>query len=234
MKARSLRRTGHLTFRAAIALYAVVVAAVPAAASPTGLNNISTTDVVDFDFLVLQYYANIPPKGSTEQWIAFKYGMFHEVEIGADWKVNDDPSLHAVFQAKYRIDPNKWFEDAPELPKFVVGFANLNDDRASTGPIAPYVGASYDVGLARLHVGYDFQHENEAFFAGVDRTFKLWGEDFTPRADVRQFNDRHDWLASAGFVTTLPGPFLLESWVSLPSDGRDPVTTVKLNLVIEF
>jgi hypothetical protein len=51
---------------------------------------------------------------------------------------------------------------------------------------------------------------------------------------LRQVNDRKDWLASAGFITTLPGPFLLESWVSFPSDGRDPITTVKLNLVIKF
>ena len=203
-------------------------------ASPTGLNNISTTDVIDLDFLALQYYANIPAKGSTEQWIAFKYGLFRNVEIGADWKANDDPSLHAVIQAKYRMDPNQWWCDWPDLPKFVVGFANLNDDRSNTGPIAPYLAASYDVGIARLHAGFDFQHDNEAFFAGVDRTFKLWDQDFTPRADVRQINDRQDWLASAGFVTTLPGPFLLESWVSFPSDGRDPIATVKLNLVIEF
>ena len=187
---------GRQWYRRGALLFGWLLLGAPSAsASPTGLNNISTTDLVDFDFLVLQYYANIPPKGSTEQWLAFKYGLFHDVEIGADWKVNDDPSLHAVLQAKYRVDPNHWWPDCLELPKFVVGFANLNDDRASTGPIAPYLTASYDLGIARLHAGFDFQHENEAFFAGVDRSFKLWGQGFTPRADVRQINDRPPRLA---------------------------------------
>ena len=89
--------------------------------------------------------------------------------------------------------------------------------------------------LARLSLGYSFQENDQAFFAGLDKTLELQSRDLILRADVRQVDDGDEWLASAGFLHVLPLNLVLESWVSIPS-ARDAeeALTVKLNYVIAF
>ena len=53
-------------------------------ATPTGLNNIPTADVVDPQVLVLQQISNFGPKQQAVFTAGFKYGLVPRVEIGYD------------------------------------------------------------------------------------------------------------------------------------------------------
>ncbi len=79
------------------------------------------------------------------------------------------------------------------------------------------------------------QRNNEGIFAGLDKTFKFLNRDFTLRGDLIQTNDRDDITTSAGFIYDLGRNFLLESWVSFPTEsGKEEVATIKLNYVFTF
>ena len=87
----------------------------------------------------------------------------------------------------------------------------------------------------RVHFGGTSQDDNEGFFAGLDKTFKFLDRDFTLRSDIIQVNNQNDTLTSIGFIYDLGHNFLVESWVSFPSEsGKEDVLTVKFNYVIKF
>jgi hypothetical protein len=90
-------------------------------------------------------------------------------------------------------------------------------------------------GFLRVHFGGTGQDNNEGFFGGIDKTFSFLDRDLTLRSDIIQANDQHDTTTSVGFIYNLGNNFLLESWMSLPSEsGKEDVFTVKLNYVIKF
>ena len=77
--------------------------------------------------------------------------------------------------------------------------------------------------------------KKKGFFAGIDKTFKFLDRDLTLRSDIIQTDDQRDTTTSAGFIYDLDGNFLLESWMSFPSEsGREDFLTIKLNYVIKF
>lgn len=57
--------------------------------SPSGLNNIPTTNVVPENILVFQTWFNFADDMQTEEYFGFKYGVpfLEGLEIGIDWKV---------------------------------------------------------------------------------------------------------------------------------------------------
>lgn len=198
-------------------------------ASPTGLNNISTADVVPEKVLVLQAYSEFGEDNKPDHFIGFKYGLIKNLEVGFDGRVFPEADLEewAKGQIKYRIE----FNDKTALS---AGIANLGD-RARLGWEDYYLVFTHDFGFLRAHLGGTLQRDNEGGFAGLDKTFKIFEKDFTLRTDIIETNDSHDITNSVGFIYDLGHNFLFESWVSFPSQsGKENVTTVKLNYVITF
>lgn len=217
--------------------------------SPTGLNNIPTTDIVPERVLVLQSWGNLAGGEHPQDFIGFKYGPFKDMEVGVDWKANDVAHSHAVYQAKYAFDIKE------DVWRGVLGFADLSDNRKHTGEWFPYVATSLDLKTFRLHFGFAPQPHNERFFGGIDRWTTFLDRTLQLRADAIHINDKEDMLFSAGFLYELArrsdgdktgqtglAEFLdnitrnivLESWVSKPSTGDKETYTVKLNYVIRF
>ncbi len=218
-------------------------------ASPSGLNNIPTTDVVPVKTAVIQTWLNMENNAQSQQFVGFKIGVLPGLEAGIDWKANDETHGHAAFQAKYAFDlKDDWW-------KGVVGIANVTENRQHDGEVFPYAATSVDLEVLRLHFGYAPQPHNEAFFAGIDRTMLFLNRNLQLKADAIHMNDKKDVLFSAGFLYEF-GPqdtdeepsmsgfrnildeitknLVLEAWVSLPSTGDEETYTVKLNYVIKF
>ncbi|MFQ6035735.1 MAG: hypothetical protein ACE5NM_07810 [Sedimentisphaerales bacterium] len=216
---------------------------------PSGLNNIVTTDIVPEKVLVLQSWGNFAGGEHPQQFIGFKYGPLKDLEVGIDWKANDVTHSHAVGQVKYAFDikGDAW--------RGVIGFYDLSDNREHNGYFFPYVATSLDVKALRLHFGFAPQAHNEAFFAGVDKTFPFLDRNLQLRADAVHINDKQDMLFSAGFLyelgrrtggdktlqTGLTGIWdniaknlIIEGWVSKPSTGDKEVYTALLDYVIRF
>ena len=198
-------------------------------ATPTGLNNISTADVVPEKVLVFQAFTEIGEDNKPDYFTGFKYGPIKNLEIGIDGRIFPEAANEetTTFQAKYRVE----FSDNFSL---ALGISNLGD-RAKTGWENPYITATYDFNFLRLHLGGTAQRDNEGGFAGLDKTIKFFNRDFTLRGDLIETNDDHDVTLSAVFIYDLGYNFLLENWISFPTQsGKEDVVTLKLNYVINF
>ncbi len=218
-------------------------------ASPTGLNNIPTTDFVPVKTVVFQTWLNMAENAKTQQFVGFKTGVVEGLEVGIDWKAIGETHGHAELQAKYTFDiMGDWW-------KGVVGFANLTENRQHNGDFFPYAAISVDLEVFRLHFGFAPQPHNEAFFAGIDRTLLFLNRNLQLKADAIHINDKEDVLFSVGFLyefgpqdaADLPSEsgimsilneitknLILEAWVSLPTTGEEEVYTLKLDYVISF
>ncbi len=218
--------------------------------SPSGLDNIPTTDSPSKGVLVLQTWSNIAENALTQQYVGFKTGLTDDLEVGVDWKANDKTHGHPTLQAKYSFDIRG------DRLRGVVGIANLSDSRDHNGEYFPYVATSLNAGLVRLHGGYAPQRYNEAFFGGIDKTVTFRGRNLQLKADAIQTNDKEDMLYSVGFLyefgrrgapegeeigpglggflNSLLKDMVLEAWTSIPDTGAEEVYTVKLNYVIKF
>ncbi len=218
-------------------------------ATSSGLNNIPTTEIVPENILVFQTWGNFAGGERPEDFVGFKYGLFKDVEIGVDWKANDEPHGHATFQAKYAFDIDG------DVLRGVVGVADLSDNRKHNGDLFPYAATSLNLEAFTLHFGYAPQTHNEAFFGGVDKTVSFLDRNLKLRFDGIHINDRKDMKFSAGFLYELGRQtdgnktpqtglaefldnisknLILEAWVTMPSTGDKETYTVKLNYVIRF
>lgn len=215
-------------------------------ASPSGLNNIPTTDTAAVKTFVLQGWGGFGNDMTPDWWTGFKFGLIDGLELGADWDADGDPARHVQFQGKYAINLN----DAGT--RIAAGVANVSDDRDRNGNCFPYAVITQDFkGLLRLHAGYDFQEDNEGAFAGIDHTFDLMDRDVMLCGDAIQVNDRDDWLLAPGIKfglapraaegETLSGldkfldHFVFESWVTFSTqDDAEEVFVAKLNFVLNF
>ncbi len=230
-------------------LFVLLLSGQQAWGSPSGLNNIPTTDFVPEGILVFQTWFNFGKDMQTEEFFGFKYGVpgLEGLEIGIDWKGIGDPHGHAALQAKYTFDLEE------DVWKGVVGIANVSDNRKHNGEVFPYLATSVDLKMVRLHAGFAPQPHNEAFFAGIDRTLPFLNRNLQLKADVIQINDMDDALFSVGFLydfapindeptssdwigvlEEISRNIVLEAWVSMPSTGAEEVYTLKLNYVIRF
>ncbi len=214
-------------------------------ATPTGLNNIPTNDTAPPQTIVLQTLTNFGQDARSTYLFGFKMGVIENLEIGADWIRNAEPEQHPALQAKYTLDLG------PEWPKLGGGVANVSAHRQRNGQAMPYVVGPYDAKLIRAHGGYNCQHNNFGFFAGVDRTLPVLRRDLTLRADYIQIDNRHHGITSVGGMYNLPprpphkesanildavlANVIVEGWYSRPSTGAlEDYFTIKLNYVIEF
>ena len=198
-------------------------------ATPTGLNNIPTADVVPEKVLVLQAITEAGKNNKPDYFTGFKYGLIKNLEVGLDGRIFPEPALEETLkgQIKYRFAFN-------EKMAVAFGVANLGD-RARLGWEDYYLALSHDFNIIRVHIGGTLQRDNEGGFAGLDKTFSLFERDFTLRTDVIQTNDGHDITNSTGFIYDLGHNVLLESWVSFPTQsGKENVSTIKLNYVMKF
>ncbi len=227
-----MRNTGRRTGWTAVAACGLIfMISGMAWASPSGLNNIPTVDVVPRNVLVLQTWGNYMSGASPAYVAGFKYGLPAGIEIGLDSRVDSGDSGPLTGQAKWRLPlPG---DESPYA--MLVGVANVSDDRDEAGEADPYLVSGFDLGFARLSLGYSFQKDNYSVFAGVDKAFTLQSRGLVLRADVRQIDDGDEWLASAGLLHELPLNLVFEGWVSTSTaDDAEEVLTTKLNYVIAF
>lgn len=207
----------------------ICFAASPAFATSTGLNNIPTADVVPEKTLVFQYFSNMAKNSKAEHFTGFKYGLMKNIEVGLDGRIFPEKTSeeNLVGQTKMRFVFDKDLAVA-------LGVTNLGD-RDKAGKESPFGVLSYNVGFLRLHFGGTTQNDNEGLFAGIDKTVSFLERDFTFRSDIIQANEQRDTITSVGFIYDIGHNFLIESWMSFPSEsGIEDVLTIKLNYVIKF
>lgn len=217
-------------------------------ASPTGLNNIPTTDVTFENTMVLQSWINTSYNRHPQDFVGFKYGLAKDVEIGVDWKAVDVAHAHVSYQAKYAFDIDG------DIWRGVVGVADISDNREHNGYLFPYAATSLDLKTFRLHFGYGARPHDEAFFGGLDKMVSFLDRNLQLRADAIHVNDKKDMKYSLGFLyelglnpdSTTPNidktgildiitrNVILETWISIPSSWNQEVYTIKLNYVIRF
>ena len=181
-----------------------------ALATPSGLNNIPTADVVPQKVFVLQAFMDIGKDNKPEYFTGFKCSPMENLEIGLDGRIFPESTLEETitFQGKYRL---KLLDQVG----LAIGVSNVGD-HAKSGWENPYAVISYDADLFRAHFGGTLQRDNEGFFTGLDKTIAIYQRDLTLRADIIQTNDAHDVTYSAGFIYDLGHNLLIESWISFP------------------
>ena len=209
-----------------VASAAVLVAllAAPGSATPTGLNNIPTADVVDTRLLVLQGFSQFG-EGRYPTWFAgLKYGPADNWELGLDDAfAGPASSTGPALQLKYRLR-------LPNEVGLAFGAANISGHTDRNGEVFPYAVVSSPPGRLRGHLGYSAQADNNAWFLGVDGPI---GGGVTVRADWIQVEDGEESIASLGFLTALSPRWLVEAWASFPT-AEEAATEiiVKLDFVM--
>lgn len=204
-------------------------------ASPTGLNNIPTTDVVSDRVLVLQSWLTTGFE-QKPQWVSgAKYGLFDKVEIGIDSKLGSGDAGPIAFQGKLKVYEHNFEKEFFSEFAALIGCEGIALDENIGDIVTPYMVLSQDFTLLRVNAGYGFQKNNFGVFIGIDRSFSILEQDLILRSDLKQVNDGDDLLISVGFLLTLPFDFVWESWLSIPTkSGDEESVTLKLNYVITF
>ncbi|MHC4530444.1 MAG: hypothetical protein ACYSXD_02625 [Planctomycetota bacterium] len=202
---------------------------VPVWATSTGLNNIPTADVVPEKVLVFQYFSELGNDNVPDHFIGFKYGLMKNIEVGLDGRISPEKAKeeNLVAQGKVR------FELSDKLA-LGLGVTNLGD-RDKAGAEFPFAVLSQDIDFLRVHFGGTSQDDNEGFFGGIDKTISFLDRDLMLRSDIIQVNNQNDTITSFGFIYDLGNNFLVESWMSFPSESdKEDFVTIKLNYVIKF
>ncbi len=208
---------------AAVALVALLAA--PASATPTGLNNIPTADVVDTRVLVLQGFSQFGEDRSPSWFAGFKYGPAPNWELGLDDPfAGPNSNAGPALQAKYRFAPS-------ENVGLALGAANITSDSERNGDIFPYLVVSAPLARsAHGHLGYSAQQDNNAWFLGADAAI---ASGCTLRADWIQVEDGEESVSSLGFISTLSSRWLIEAWASFATaEAAENDFIVKLDLVV--
>ena len=208
----------------ALTLVTSVFCAQAVLATPTGLNNIPTADVVAEQVLVVQGFSQFGAERETSWFGGLKYGP------AANWEVGiDDTSLGIgsaggpVLQVKYRAPLNR-------RVALGLGAANISTDSERNGEVFPYAVISAALGDANGHIGYSAQKDNKAWFVGADGAIN---PKVTLRADWTQVADGEESVSSLGFIAPLTASWLVEGWASFPSaEGAETSYVVKLDYVI--
>ncbi len=204
-----------------IALLLCLTLACPCLPSPSGLNNIPTTDIAPQRVVILQGWANSSEGEDTRYFVGAKSGATADLEVGLDSKASPDGGP-VTAQVKYRL-PND-----STRPDFAVGFANLSAARDRAGQPMPYVVATQAFPGWRAHAGYSGQERAAGFFLGADLRVSA---SLLVRADWVRAGSSTGSTSSIGAVWTPDQPFALEAWASFP--GSPPTATV-LTLKVDW
>jgi hypothetical protein len=188
------------------------VCAVPGRAwgTASGLNNIPTADVVPAGVLVLQQFTNFGSDQETLAHLGFKWGPAKNWEIGLDKRI-------------YASGSGAGVGGAGGMPAGPWVFQAKYRYAAPGGRTAASLGVA-NVGEDSDVAGDPFPYAVLSHDAGPAR-----------RADWIQANDQDDSVTSFGFIRPITGPWLIEGWISFPSEsGVANTFTLKLDYVIEF
>jgi len=193
-------------------------------ATPSGLNNIPTADVVGEKELVLQAFSEFGSERQPAWFAGFKYGPAENWEVGLDDIIAGPGSAGGpTLQAKYRTALGN-------RSAMAFGAANISSDRSRHGDVFPYAAVCGDLSALRLHAGRSWQADNHAWFIGLDTPMT---SDITLRADWIQIQDGEESVTSLGFIRTISPRWLMEGWVSFPSgEGAETSSILKLDFVM--
>jgi len=210
----------------------VVLAWTAAPGTPgTNLNDIPIAEVLAWRTAEITTWVTTG-EGEEPDWLgAINIGLLDYAEVG----------IHGVLgptdeeQGNIRFFGKFVYSLGDDLPTLGAGIQNVSGDENENGNIDPYLVAMHDFGPVRGHLGYSFQDDDEAFFAGVDTSFSFLEMPATVGLDVMQTADGDEWLVSAGFEYELPLSFVLESWYTWTTvDDAENTITLRLNWVINF
>jgi len=219
-----MSRLFYRTAQAVIGLGLLLSSSLAVLATPTGLNNIPTAEVVPQRVLVLQGFSQFGTDLSPGWFIGAKYGPARNLEVGVDdTAAGTGSSAGPVLQGKLRLPLGS-------KRALALGAANLSGDIGRNGEIFPYLVVSAGFKAFNAHLGHSWQKDNRAWFVGIDHAVN---RKLTLRADWIEANDGEDSLASLGFIQQIDSRWLVEAWSSLPSEsGRHTSHIVKLDYVI--
>lgn len=204
-------------------------------ASPTGLNNIPTTDVVGDRTLVWQGWLTTGDGAKPVWTTGFKYGILDRIEVGADSKLGAGDAGPVALQGKLKVNDFDFGFSSLVGVEGITFEGDIKDDLVPYLTVSQDIRLNEDLQLFRLHGGYNFQKDNFAVFTGVDRSFEVFNQELILRTDMKQVNDGDDLLISAGFLLTLPFNLILENWLNIPTEsGKEESVTIKLNYVLKF
>jgi hypothetical protein len=222
VNSRALSRRTPLSL--ALAASTLAAAAVAAFATPSGLNNIPTADVVPEGVLVVQGFAEFGRDRGPTWFAGIKYGPAQGWEVGLDDTAAGAGSPGGpTLQAKCR-----W--ELKEGAALALGAANISDDRERHGDVFPYAVLSAPLGALRGHLGYGWQADNRAWFVGADAPVS---RALTLRADWTQVADGEESVGSLGFIAAVGPRLLAEAWASFPTaEGAGTSYLVKLDWVV--
>ncbi len=204
-----------------VAAVLCLASAAPCLCSPSGLNNIPTTDIAPPQVVVLQGWGNAAKGSGPAYFAGVKFGATPDVEVGLDAKARPEGGPLTA-QVKYRI-PNP----AGVTWALAVGLANLSADRDRAGEPMPYLVASQAFFSWRAHLGYSAQKGASGLFLGAD--FRA-SPALLLRSDWVRAGRSTGAVSSVGALWTPPGPVVLEAWASFPRSGsEDTVLTFKVD-----
>ena len=226
--------------RRTLAALLLALAARPAVATPTGLNNIITADTPADKEIVFQAFAVLGDERTTDWVLGVKGGLRpwnQRFEFGFDGRVGESAPTSLVLQFKYALAFSEILDSDSTLPVVAVGVANAGvtgDIRDDVDQPVPYFVVTQDFDWFRGTVGYQFQPDNNAGFFGFDKTFELFDRDFQFRTDFLQIEDQDQWLGSVGFIYFIHEHFAFESWMSVPFKHGEPTFIMKIDLIFTF
>ena len=198
-------------------------------ATPSGLNNIPTADIVPHRTVAVQLYDSFG-NGPHDFSVGFKTGWDFSplhLELGFDSHLAPDPTGPLTFQTKLGFSP--W-----EGGKVAVGVAGVAlTDTSRAGDPFTYAVLTQDLKFLRVSVGYGLQTDGNSVLLGLDRTFKIAGHNLNLNADLVQTRDESGWLASVGFKYDVTEHIVFESWANLPDEGSASFVA-KVNYVFKF
>ena len=217
----------------------LLLVAGPLAATPTGLNNIPTADVVPHRTVAVQAFSSFGPganqfaaNGPDEHsfWLGFKTGWdfsLFQLEWGMDSPVITGPSGPLLFQTKAHFSP--W--EKGDIALGVAAIALTDIDRGPD-PFS-YVMLAHDFGFFRAHAGYGLQTQANTWLFGLDRTWKVFDRNFNLNVDLVQAADESFWLPAVGWKYDLSKHIVLEWWSNFPEQGQSS-HIAKINFVFTF
>lgn len=207
-------------------------------ATPTGLNNIPTAEVVPHRTVALQAFSSLGGAnqfaangpGQHSFWLGMKTGWNlrdAHLEWGLDSPIAPGDAGALLFQTKISVNPWKG-------GSLALGTANvaLTDQTRWSDPFT-YAVAVHDFGPARLHAGYGLQNQGNSALFGIDRTLKVFGRDINLNADLVQVRNGDAWLPSVGVKYVVSPRIVLETWTNFPDRGAVSFIA-KINCVFTF
>jgi hypothetical protein len=189
--------------------------ALPASAYPTKINNAYNADVTPACALDLHLWGEWGNnKYDDGHFLGASYGIADMAEVGFSWRLTEDEGYRQdpTYDVKLRFDlgekPETCCADGEGTCEegctgcpcrtstgLAIGADNINFDEDTLGKIIPYIVYTHDFEDMRAHVGYSFEEDNGAIFAGLD----FDSGDATLKFDWMQVNDGNDWEAAFGF-----------------------------------